>query len=325
MHVILDNPPGDLSLANPALLESLARGGDAHNVLGCFPTLADQRLRELYSPMWDLNIAVWSDAAVASRQNVAQTDANQIRQLAARGVVTNPGGGLLGSSNFTVNCPVMGFADEAPSEDQAPRPPKAVIPPAGQAPPLPDTGVDGAPLTFPETGYSLQGEFRRYWEAHGGVPVFGYPIDSARQADNKASQWLERSRFELHPANTAPYNVLLGRLGVELLQKHGRDWQEFPKAAASAPHYFAETGHAIAPQFWDYWQRHGLEFDGQHGTSSAESLALFGYPISEAQMERNGSGDEVLTQWFERARFEYHPNNPTAYRILLGRLGAEIR
>jgi heat shock protein HslJ len=36
------------------------------------------------------------------------------------------------------------------------------------------------------------------------------------------------------------------------------------------------------------------------------------------------SGDTVLTQWFERARFEYHPNNPAAYRVLLGRLGAEV-
>ena len=57
----------------------------------------------------------------------------------------------------------------------------------------------------------------------------------------------------------------------------------------------------------------------------AEALALFGYPVSEAQMERNSSGDMVLTQWFERARFEYHPHNPAAYQVLLGRLGAEVR
>jgi hypothetical protein len=56
-----------------------------------------------------------------------------------------------------------------------------------------------------------------------------------------------------------------------------------------------------------------------------ESLALFGYPISEARMEVNARGDRVLTQWFERARFEYHPNNPAHDRVLLGRLGAELR
>ncbi len=115
MHVILDNPPGDLSLENNALLESLGRGGDAHNVLGGFPTLSDPAQARLYVPMWDLNIAVWSDAAVASGQNDAQKDANQIRQLAARGIVTNPGGGMLGSANFLINCPVLGFATTPPS------------------------------------------------------------------------------------------------------------------------------------------------------------------------------------------------------------------
>ena len=42
-------------------------------------------------------------------------------------------------------------------------------------------------------------------------------------------------------------------------------------------------------------------------------------------MEVNASGTRVLTQWFERARFEYHPENPAAYRVLLGRLGVEVR
>lgn len=122
MHVILDNPPGNLSLDNPALLESLRQLGDAHNVLGSFPTLTDKRLRELYTPLWDLNIGEWNADVVAKGENFAQTDANTIRQLAVRGLITNPGGAKLGSSNFLVNCPVLGFATTAPSEDQAPRP-----------------------------------------------------------------------------------------------------------------------------------------------------------------------------------------------------------
>ncbi len=123
MHVILDNPPGNLSLENPALLESLRMLGDAHNVLGSFPTLRDKRKRELYTPLWDLHIAVWNDEVVARDENFAQTDANTIRQLAVRNFVTNPGGAMLSSANFVVNCPVMGFATTPPTEDQAPRPP----------------------------------------------------------------------------------------------------------------------------------------------------------------------------------------------------------
>lgn len=122
MHVILDNPPGNLSLKNPDLLESLRQLGDAHNVLGSFPTLKDKRLRELYTPLWDLNIAEWKADVVAQGENYAQTDANTIRQLAAHGFITNPGGAKLSSANFVVNCPVLGFATTPPLEDQAPRP-----------------------------------------------------------------------------------------------------------------------------------------------------------------------------------------------------------
>ncbi len=39
MHVILDNPAGNLSLSRTDLLRSLAIGGDAHNVLASFTTL----------------------------------------------------------------------------------------------------------------------------------------------------------------------------------------------------------------------------------------------------------------------------------------------
>jgi Tol biopolymer transport system component len=198
-------------------------------------------------------------------------------------------------------------------------------PRAGPVMPLPNTSVSGAPLLFPETGYSLEGDFLSYWRAHGGLSAFGYPIDSARDSDGRVVQYLERARFELYPQQAAPYRVLLGRLGVEALERQGRAWQDFPKASPSAAHYFSATGHAIAPQFWGYWSSHGLESDGRRGTSLAESLALFGYPISDLRIETDAGGDRVLTQWFERARFEYRPDMPAAYRVLLGRLGAETQ
>lgn len=34
-------------------------------------------------------------------------------------------------------------------------------------------------------------------------------------------------------------------------------------------------------------------------------------------------GQQLLVQYFERARIELHPNNPQAYRVLQGRLGSE--
>ena len=183
---------------------------------------------------------------------------------------------------------------------------------------------------FPGQGACISGRFRTYWEQNGGLPVFGYALRPARPERDPdtgrtyLTQWFERARFELHPEHARPYDVLLGRLGDERLRQLGRDWRTLPRAAPSTPHYFKETGHAVAPQFWAYWRSHGLEL-GDANVTEREALALFGYPISEPQMETNSSGDRVLTQWFERARFEYHPNNPAAYRVLLGRLGAELR
>ncbi len=104
---------------NMALLRALREGGDAHNVLDGFPTVN----AALCSPIWDVNMVEWSPAAVSARQNVAQLDANEIRQLAVRGVVTSPGGTPLRSDRNILNCPVIGFLDEAPKADQAPKPP----------------------------------------------------------------------------------------------------------------------------------------------------------------------------------------------------------
>ena len=110
------------------------------------------------------------------------------------------------------------------------------------------------------------------------------------------------------------------------LAKQGRDWQSLPKADASAPHYFSDTGHAVAPQFWAYWSSQGLEFDGKRGKSFNESLALFGMPLSEPAMELSATdGKTYLTQHFERARFELHPENAgTPFEVLLGLLGREL-
>jgi hypothetical protein len=202
--------------------------------------------------------------------------------------------------------------------------------PAGQASPAAPTTGRGASAaggaapaaTFAETGQSLQGRFLDYWRSNGGLAVFGYPI--APQDGAPLAQVLERARFELHPENQAPYDVLLGRLGVESLEAQGQDWPTIPKADPNAQHYFAATGHAIAPQFWGYWSSHGLEFDGRRGSSFAESLALFGMPISEPRQETTDGGRTVLVQWFERARFEYHPENAAPYDVLLGRLGSAL-
>ena len=195
----------------------------------------------------------------------------------------------------------------------------------------PDPGTTSPDWTYyPETGHYLANDFRTFWEGNGGLPVFGYPMTeefdflSPETGTSHIAQMTERQRFEWHPENIGtPYAVLLGRLGETILVEQGRDWQTFEKADPSADHYFAETGHAIAPEFYGYWSTHGLDL-GHAGNSFEESLALFGFPLSEPMMETNADGDTVLTQYFERAVFEHHPDNPASSQVLLRRLGAEL-
>ena len=182
---------------------------------------------------------------------------------------------------------------------------------------------------FAETGFCISGRIQEFWEKNGGLPVFGFPIGPQQEETIEGKKFqvqrFERNRLELHPENARPYDVLLGRLGADQLAARGIDWQQYPKADPNTPHYFAQTGQAIAPEFWGYWSSHGLEFDGRSGKSFEESLALFGLPLSPAMMEKSRTdGGTYLTQYFERARFEYHPENAgTPYVVLLGLLGRE--
>jgi hypothetical protein len=187
---------------------------------------------------------------------------------------------------------------------------------------------------FNETGFCITGRFLSYWEQNGGLPVFGYPISDAVFVENNGAsqlhQWFERNVFELHPENAAPYDVLLGRLGDETLLLVDYDWQAQPRDAGPQPGclWFKETQFNVCNQagaigFRAYWESHGLEFDGRAGKSYGESLALFGLPLTVPFVAENPSGDTVLMQWFERARFEWHPNNPTSSQVLLGLLGTD--
>ena len=169
----------------------------------------------------------------------------------------------------------------------------------------------------------ISGRFLEYWEQNGGLPVFGYPLSAARSESTAegtfVTQYFERQRFEAHPKNAAPYDVLLGRLGAEIYERTQGDWRTLP-VIAPLPNcvYFKLTQRNLCEPFYDYWRRHGLldpTLDDYN-----RSLALLGLPLTEPRLERNPDGDVVMTQWFERARLEDHGLKG----VLLGRLGAEI-
>jgi hypothetical protein len=188
-------------------------------------------------------------------------------------------------------------------------------------------------ICFPEMAPAIEncvaGRFAQFWRENGGIAVFGYPISAAQPEVNDETgqsyltQHFERQRFEYHPEHAGPYDVQLGRLGDAYLRHTGRDWHHMPQADPHADHYAPATGHAIAPEFYAYYRSAGVSF-GDVGISERESLALFGYPISEPFTENVGN-QQLRVQYFERARLEYHPDNPEAYRVLQGRLGDELQ
>ncbi len=86
---------------------------------------------------------------------------------------------------------------------------------------------------------------------------------------------------------------------------------------------FPETGYRVQGRFLQYWEGHGLDL-GDPGISFRESLALFGYPISEEFSQTLEDGKPYTVQYFERARLEYHPENWLPYDVLLGHFGRRL-
>ncbi len=79
----------------------------------------------------------------------------------------------------------------------------------------------GGPGYAPETGHTIAPEFLGYWQARGGLAIFGYPTSELFVEGEYLVQYFERNRFELHPELPEPYRVSLGLLGVRALERAG--------------------------------------------------------------------------------------------------------
>ena len=169
---------------------------------------------------------------------------------------------------------------------------------------------------FPETGKTIAGKLLQYWSNHGGISIQGFPISEQMQersdTDGKTytTQYFERAVLELHPENSAPYDVLPSLLGVfryRQLYPNGAP-NQVPSTTGDSRR-FPETGKSVGGVFLDYWTRTG-------------GLLQYGFPISDQFTEvSNLDGKPYRVQYFERAVFEYHPEMPAEYKVLLSQLG----
>jgi beta-lactamase class A len=170
---------------------------------------------------------------------------------------------------------------------------------------------------FPQTRYSVGHEFLKFWNVFGGLKTFGYPIGPERMQGSVLMQDFERARLEWHPelaGSGPPYSdITLGLLGEERAAQLGLSWPRSPDPGPlDDGKYFPETGQTVRGEFYTYWVNNGGE-------------RIFGYPISPAtEMVNPSDGKAYLTQWFQRARMELHPELPEGQRVVLGALGTEL-
>jgi hypothetical protein len=161
----------------------------------------------------------------------------------------------------------------------------------------------------------LNGAFQRRWTQGGGLSEFGYPITGEIVEPEPGTgrartvQYFERNRFDYFPelANT-PFVVQLGRLGETSLKQTGVNWWDLPRREKGDENclFFAETGHQICSPFRERWEQSG-------------GLMRHGLPLTDA-FDENGR----LAQYFERSRFEHHPDNPPDFQVQLGLLSREL-
>ncbi|WP_322800904.1 hypothetical protein [Thermoflexus sp.] len=160
---------------------------------------------------------------------------------------------------------------------------------------------------FPETGYTVREPFLGFFEAHGGVNFFGYPITPAIPEppyEIQCFQYACLRRDPLAPPDQAvrllPIAEALG-LGTPPIPPQriplGRPFRR----------YVPETGHTVSGMFLAFWLRHG-------------GAPIMGNPISEPSVE-NGR----MVQIFQRMKVEWDPVEQAVRPMNLGESYAHIR
>jgi LPXTG-site transpeptidase (sortase) family protein len=182
----------------------------------------------------------------------------------------------------------------------------AALPPA----PAAANTQAGTPVLFRETGHTLAYAFREFYDRQGGLPIFGLPLTEVFVEDGCPVQYFERARFEWHATVGLVQAGHLGRWAAEGIAGHPAFAPE-PATPAGAV-AFPQTRQSLGGEFLAFWRANG-------------GLATFGYPISQPFEEPSAQdGRAFLVQYFERARFELHPDSPPAYRVQLGHLGRQL-
>lgn len=97
-----NGPTGKDNPQRQGFNSALSGEGGPLNILGGIPTVATD-----YSPLWDLNLGVWTDEAIEKGYRSRLTEEFAILGFAEKGWLTGPDGKPYGSTGIVVNCPIV--------------------------------------------------------------------------------------------------------------------------------------------------------------------------------------------------------------------------
>lgn len=102
LFAFVNGPRGCQNPHRQGFESALVDGRSPLNVLGGIPFVAND-----YSPLWDVNVGVWTEAAVNAGFRSRLIDEFQILSFVENGFITGPDGAPYGSAGFIVNCPIV--------------------------------------------------------------------------------------------------------------------------------------------------------------------------------------------------------------------------
>lgn len=156
---------------------------------------------------------------------------------------------------------------------------------------------------FEETGHYVKGEFlQAYYSVEAPTLLYGYPRTEVFEdpISHRFVQYFDRTRFELHPEQILELRVKRSPLGEYLYIAQPE--LPAPKNLTACRVYGLERKW-VCFAFLDFYLKHGKE-------------AQFGFPISNLEIH-----DGLIVQYFQLARFEWHPENPPQQRVVISNLG----
>ncbi len=87
---------------------------------------------------------------------------------------------------------------------------------------------------YPQSGHVVSYAFLNFFDKHGGVSIFGYPISEYKIENGRIVQYFQRARMEWHPEKPARYKVQLGLLGNDYAHQVGLEQSRLEPTAPNA-------------------------------------------------------------------------------------------